>query len=382
MIKYFTSESVTKGHPDKVCDLIADRILDAYIKGDPFSRVACEVTVIRQRCHVFGEVTSKAKLSKNNLISLVRKTIKDIGYTKKEYGFDYKNCKIRIDLATQSPDIALGVDKLGAGDQGMMFGYACNDNESYLPDPIYYAHKLSKRLEEVRESGLIAYLRPDGKTQVTVKYNDDKILGISCIVVSAQHNPYVPFQTIYDDILRHVIKEAIPKELLLPEIKYFVNPTGSFVIGGPAGDSGLTGRKNIVDTYGGFAMHGGGSFSGKDPTKVDRSAAYMTRYIAKNIVAAGLCDKCEIEISYAIGVTKPLSVFLETFGTSKVKEGKIANIINEKIDLSPSGIINKLDLRRPFFALTTNNGHFGRSDKAFTYEQLDLVVLFKTLLED
>ncbi|MDR2867448.1 MAG: methionine adenosyltransferase [Acholeplasmatales bacterium] len=377
MIKYFSSESVTKGHPDKVCDLIADKILDAILQQDPLSRVAVEASVISHFCHIFGEVTTKASVDYE---AIVRETIKNIGYTKAEYGFDYQSVEVLVNLTTQSSDIALGVDKEGAGDQGIMFGYACDETAQYMPLAISYAHDLAYRLALVRQEGILPYLRPDGKTQVTIKYDGEKVLGVSAVVVSAQHDPNISHEQIYQDLMREVIVPVVGKSLL-PETKFYINPTGSFVIGGPAGDSGLTGRKNIVDTYGGYARHGGGSFSGKDATKVDRSATYMARYLAKNIVAAGLCRKCEIEISYAIGVIEPLSVYLDTFNTGVVSDKKILDYLRSHISLAPSNIIKTLGLRRPFFSKTTNYGHFGKSDPDFWYERLDLVEGFKTLLK-
>ena len=369
MKRLFTSESVTEGHPDKVCDLIADSILDAMIEQDPNSRVACEVCANNNFVLVMGEVTTNAKV---DIEKIVRETIKEIGYTKEEYGFNYETCEIKIMLKKQSSDIAMGVNKSkeekegenlgeGAGDQGIIFGYACNETENYMPFPIYYAHKLAKKLAEVRKNGEIKYLRPDGKTQVTVEYGEDgKVKRVDAIVISTQHDPDVEQERLKNDIIEKVIKTTIPAEFLDDQTRYFINPTGRFVIGGPAGDSGLTGRKIIVDTYGGYAPHGGGAFSGKDPTKVDRSAAYMARKIAKDIVKSGLADKCQIELAYAIGVAKPVSILVETFGTNKIPEEDIVKKINDEYDLTPKGIIRSLDLRKPIYKHTTNYGHLGK----------------------
>lgn len=369
MKRLFTSESVTEGHPDKVCDLIADSILDAMIEQDPNSRVACEVCANNNFVLVMGEVTTNAKV---DIEKIVRETIKEIGYTKEEYGFNYETCEIKIMLKKQSSDIAMGVNKSkeekegenlgeGAGDQGIIFGYACNETENYMPFPIYYAHKLAKKLAEVRKNGEIKYLRPDGKTQVTVEYDENgKVKRVDAIVISAQHDPDVEQERLKNDIIEKVIKTTIPAEFLDDQTRYFINPTGRFVIGGPAGDSGLTGRKIIVDTYGGYAPHGGGAFSGKDPTKVDRSAAYMARKIAKDIVKSGLADKCQIELAYAIGVAKPVSILVETFGTNKIPEEDIVKKINDEYDLTPKGIIRSLDLRKPIYKHTTNYGHLGK----------------------
>ncbi len=369
MKRLFTSESVTEGHPDKVCDLIADSILDAMIEQDPNSRVACEVCANNNFVLVMGEVTTNAKV---DIEKIVRETIKEIGYTKEEYGFNYETCEIKIMLKKQSSDIAMGVNKSkeekegenlgeGAGDQGIIFGYACNETENYMPFPIYYAHKLAKKLAEVRKNGEIKYLRPDGKTQVTVEYGEDgKVKRVDAIVISAQHDPDVEQERLKNDIIEKVIKTTIPAEFLDDQTRYFINPTGRFVIGGPAGDSGLTGRKIIVDTYGGYAPHGGGAFSGKDPTKVDRSAAYMARKIAKDIVKSRLADKCQIELAYAIGVAKPVSILVETFGTNKIPEEDIVKKINDEYDLTPKGIIRSLDLRKPIYKHTTNYGHLGK----------------------
>lgn len=369
MKRLFTSESVTEGHPDKVCDLIADSILDAMIEQDPNSRVACEVCANNNFVLVMGEVTTNAKV---DIEKIVRETIKEIGYTKEEYGFNYETCEIKIMLKKQSSDIAMGVNKSkeekegenlgeGAGDQGIIFGYACNETENYMPFPIYYAHKLAKKLAEVRKNGEIKYLRPDGKTQVTVEYGEDgKVKRVDAIVISAQHDPDVEQERLKNDIIEKVIRTTIPAEFLDDQTRYFINPTGRFVIGGPAGDSGLTGRKIIVDTYGGYAPHGGGAFSGKDPTKVDRSAAYMARKIAKDIVKSRLADKCQIELAYAIGVAKPVSILVETFETNKIPEEDIVKKINDEYDLTPKGIIRSLDLRKPIYKHTTNYGHLGK----------------------
>lgn len=371
MKRFFTSESVTEGHPDKVCDLIADSVLDAMLEQDPFSRVACEVCANNNFVLVMGEVTTKAVV---DVEKIVRDTIKQIGYTKEEYGFNYETCEIKVMLKNQSQDIALGVNKSfedkngdslgeGAGDQGIIFGYACNETESYMPFPIYYAHKLAKKLADVRKSGVISYLRPDGKTQVTVEYDEaGKPTRIDTIVISAQHDENVEYSKLKEDILNCVVNATIPSEFVDENTKYYINPTGRFVIGGPAGDSGLTGRKIIVDTYGGYAPHGGGAFSGKDPTKVDRSAAYMARKIAKDIVKEGLANKCQIEFAYAIGVAKPVSILVETFGTNKIPESEILNKINNDYNLTPRGIIETLDLRKPIYKQTTNYGHMGKAE--------------------
>ena len=368
MKKLFTSESVTEGHPDKVCDLISDSVLDAMLEQDPNSRVACETCVNNNFVLVMGEITTNAKV---DVDSVVRNTIKEIGYTKEEYGFNADTCEIKVMLKKQSSDIALGVDSSieeksgedlgeGAGDQGIIFGYACNETDTYMPAPIHYAHKLAERLTFVRKSGIIKYLRPDGKTQVTVEYDGDKVKRIDTIVVSTQHDDNVEHEQIEKDVIENVVKPIIPAELLDENTKYYINPTGRFVIGGPVGDSGLTGRKIIVDTYGGYAPHGGGAFSGKDPTKVDRSAAYMMRKISKDIVKQGLAEKCQIQVAYAIGVAKPVSVCVETYGTGKVSNEEILEKIVKEYDMTPKGIIKTLNLRTPIYKMTTNYGHFGK----------------------
>lgn len=392
--RFFTSESVTEGHPDKMCDAISDAILDALVEKDPMSRVACETCITTGIVMVMGEITTKAYV---DIPKVVRQTIRDIGYTRAKYGFDADTCGIIISLDEQSADIALGVDKaleaknsiiceknvetIGAGDQGMMYGYASNETEEYMPYAIALAHKLAKRLTEVRKNGLLEYLRPDGKTLVTVEYDQNNLpIRIETVVLSTQHDARVSQEQIHEDIRKYVLEPVIPKEMVDNETKFLINPTGRFVIGGPHGDSGLTGRKIIVDTYGGYARHGGGAFSGKDCTKVDRSAAYAARYVAKNIVAAGLADKCEIQLSYAIGVAQPTAIQVETFGTGKVSNEKLTTIIRENFDLRPEGIINMLDLRRPIYKKTASYGHFGRTDVDFPWECLDKVEKLKEYL--
>jgi S-adenosylmethionine synthetase len=387
MKSYFTSESVTEGHPDKVCDQISDAILDECLKQDINSRVACETVTTTGLVLVVGEITTKAYIPIENI---ARETIRDIGYDDPELGFDYQNVAVLTSIIEQSPDIALGVndsqehkstgdkyDKIGAGDQGMIFGYADDETDKYLPLSVVYAQELSQKLAQVRKDKTIPYLRPDGKTQVTVEYEDGVLKRVEAIVVSTQHSADVSLETIKKDVIEHVIKPVIDPKYLDEDTKIFVNPTGKFVIGGPKGDSGLTGRKIIVDTYGGYSRHGGGAFSGKDPTKVDRSAAYMARYAAKNVVAAGLAHKCEIGIAYAIGVAHPLSIYVDTFGTGKYDDDKLTQIVEEVFDFRPQAIIDNLDLLRPIYRKTTNYGHFGREDADFTWEKLDKVEILK-----
>nr|WP_302599197.1 methionine adenosyltransferase [uncultured Cellulosilyticum sp.] len=382
--RLFTSESVTEGHPDKIADQVSDAVLDAIFEQDPNARVACETALTTGLVLVMGEITTNCYVDINKI---VRNTINEIGYNAPEYGFDGHSCGVIVALDEQSPDIAMGVDKaleakkgemteeaieaIGAGDQGMMFGFACDETPELMPMPISLAHRLSKRLSEVRKNGTLSYLRPDGKTQVTVEYDGDKVVRIDAIVVSTQHSEEVSQEQIHQDIMEHVIKPIVPAELLDAETKYFINPTGRFVIGGPVGDAGLTGRKIIVDTYGGYASHGGGAFSGKDPTKVDRSAAYAARYVAKNIVAAGLAKKCEIELAYAIGVAKPVSILVNTHGTGVVSDEKLVELVEKHFDLRPAGIIKMLDLRRPIYKQTAAYGHFGRIDVDLPWERTD-----------
>jgi len=384
MRKLFTSESVTEGHPDKIADQISDAVLDAILAQDPKGRVACETIVTTGQIHVFGEISTTCYV---DIPKIARETVIDIGYDRAKYGFDGHTCGVLVSIDEQSPDIAMGVNKsaeakegtmaeeeAGAGDQGMMFGYATNETDTFMPMPAYLANKLSLRLTEVRKEGILDYLRPDGKTQVTVEYVDGCPTRVDAIVVSSQHAPEISHDQIEKDIIENVIKPIVPENMLDENTKYYINPTGRFVIGGPQGDAGLTGRKIIVDTYGGMARHGGGAFSGKDPSKVDRSAAYAARYVAKNVVAAGLADKCEIQLAYAIGVAQPVSVLVETFGTAKIDEEKIAEIIKEKFSLSPTGIIKTLGLLRPIYKKTAAYGHFGRTDILLPWEKTDKVV--------
>ena len=379
MKNYFSSESVTAGHPDKVCDQVADRILDAILAQDPQAHVACEVTAVTDKLHIMGEITTSARV---DYAAVARRTIADIGYTEPGHGFDAESCQITIDLHEQSPDIAMGVNReqpmdSGAGDQGMMFGYACDDTESLMPLPIELAHRLTRRLHEVRETKVLPYLLPDGKAQVSIEYEDETPVRISSVVVSTQHLDSVDMSRLRKDIIREVIQPVLPARMLDADTKMFINPTGRFVVGGPAGDSGLTGRKIIVDTYGGYARHGGGAFSGKDPSKVDRSAAYMARYLAKNIVAAGLARRCEIQIAYAIGVAEPVSLRIDTFGTEALPVSTIANMVRETVDLRPAAIISRFGLRRPIYAKTAAYGHFGENASALPWEQTDLAARWK-----
>ena len=390
----FTSESVTEGHPDKMCDQISDAILDALLEQDPMSRVACETATTTGLVMVMGEITTKGYV---DIQKVVRNTVREIGYDRAKYGFDCDTCGVIVALDEQSPDIAMGVDKaleakenkmtdeeleaIGAGDQGMMFGYATNETDEYMPDPIYLAHKLARQLTKVRKDGTLRYLRPDGKTQVTVEYDENgKPSRLDAVVLSTQHDEEVTQEQIHKDIKKYVFDEILPAEMVDENTKFFINPTGRFVIGGPHGDSGLTGRKIIVDTYGGMARHGGGAFSGKDCTKVDRSAAYAARYVAKNIVAAGLADRCEIQLSYAIGVAQPTSIMVDTFGTSKLREDQLVEMIRKHFDLRPAGIIKMLDLRRPIYKQTAAYGHFGRDDLDLPWEKLDKVDELKAYL--
>lgn len=390
----FTSESVTEGHPDKMCDAISDAVLDALMEQDPMSRVACETCTTTGLVMVMGEITTKAYV---DVQKIVRDTVREIGYTKSEYGFDANTCGVMVVLDEQSPDIAMGVDKaleakehkmtdaqieaIGAGDQGMMFGFATNETEEYMPYPISLAHKLVRQLTKVRKDGTLPYLRPDGKSQVTVEYDEnEKPIRLEAVVLSTQHDADVTQEQIHEDIKKYVFDPILPAELIDDETKFYINPTGRFVIGGPNGDSGLTGRKIIVDTYGGYARHGGGAFSGKDCTKVDRSAAYAARYVAKNIVAAGLADKCEIQLSYAIGVAQPTSIMVDTYGTGKLSDEKLVEIIRENFDLRPAGIIKMLDLRRPIYKQTAAYGHFGRHDLDLPWEKLDKAEVLKKYL--
>ncbi|MCK7607250.1 methionine adenosyltransferase [Geobacillus stearothermophilus] len=383
--RLFTSESVTEGHPDKICDQISDAILDAILEKDPNARVACETSVTTGLVLVSGEITTSTYV---DIPRIVRDTVREIGYTRAKYGFDADTCAVLTSIDEQSPDIAMGVDRalearegqmtdeeieaIGAGDQGLMFGFACNETEELMPLPISLAHRLARRLAEVRKTDVLPYLRPDGKTQVTIEYDENgKPVRVDTIVVSAQHHPEITQEQIQRDIKEYVIKPVVPAELLDENTNYFINPTGRFVIGGPQGDAGLTGRKIIVDTYGGYARHGGGAFSGKDPTKVDRSAAYAARYVAKNIVAAGLADKCEVQLAYAIGVARPVSISIDTFGTGKVSEDILIEVVRSNFDLRPAGIIKMLDLRRPIYKQTAAYGHFGRTDIDLPWERTD-----------
>ena len=391
MKKFFTSESVTEGHPDKICDQISDAVLDAILAKDPMARVACETMTSTGLIMIAGEITTNCYV---DLDKIARETVREIGYDRAKYGFDCDSCSVLTSLKGQSPDIAQGVnsslearngeadsDDTGAGDQGMMFGFACNETDEYMPAPIYYAHKLTRKLSEVRKNGTLSYLRPDGKSQVTVEYDENgRPVHVNAVVISSQHAAEVSQEQIHEDIRKYVIDPVVPQELTDENTKYFINPTGRFVIGGPNGDSGLTGRKIIVDTYGGYARHGGGAFSGKDCTKVDRSAAYAARYVAKNIVAAGLADKCEIQLSYAIGVAQPTSIMVDTFGTGKLSDEKLVEIIRENFDLRPAGIIKMLDLRRPIYKQTAAYGHFGRNELNLPWEQLDKVEILKKYL--
>ncbi len=382
MKRQFASESVTSGHPDKLCDQVSDAVLDAILTDDPYARVACETCTTTGMILVMGEISTKTYVS---IPDIVRKVVLDIGYNNSSMGFDGNSCSVITAIKEQSSDISQGVShaqetrgnknaqqKLGAGDQGMMFGFACNETPEYMPLPIVYAHRLTRRMDEIRKSGSFNWMRPDGKSQVTVSYDGFKPVSIDSVVISTQHDPDISQEDIKKAVMENVVKPVLPEELLNPQTTYYVNPSGRFVIGGPAGDSGLTGRKIIADTYGGFAPHGGGSFSGKDPTKVDRSAAYAARYIAKNIVAAGLADRCEVALAYAIGVAQPVSYRIDLFGTGKVDEEKIAKYIRDNIDLSPDGIINGLNLRRPIYRQTATYGHFGRNDLDLPWEKLDL----------
>jgi S-adenosylmethionine synthetase len=374
----FTSESVTEGHPDKIADQISDAILDAALTDDPTSRVACETLLTTGLVIIAGEITTKAQIDYNGI---ARKVIGDIGYTRAKYGFDNETCSVLCAVHQQSPDIAMGVDTGGAGDQGLMFGYACNETPELMPLPIQLAHRLAERLTETRKSGLLPYLRPDGKSQVTVEYRDGRPFRVDAVVISSQHAPEVENDQLRSEIREHVIRHTVPGDLIDENTKYHINPTGRFVTGGPQGDSGLTGRKIIVDTYGGYAPHGGGAFSGKDPTKVDRSAAYMARYIAKNIVSAGLADKCEVQLAYAIGVAEPVSVYVDTQGTGRISDAQISKLVRDHFPMKPKEIIDTLKLRRPVYRQTAAYGHFGRSGDGFTWEETDKAEALRTAAE-
>ncbi len=381
MRHFFTSESVTEGHPDKICDQISDAVLDAILAQDPEAHVACECCATTGMVLVMGEISTTAYVP---IEQIVRKKVVEIGYDRAKYGFDGYSCAVLTSLDEQSPDIAQGVVRedadQGAGDQGMMFGYACDETPEYMPLAISLAHRLTRQLSQVRKDGTLSYLRPDGKSQVTIEYDDDKAVRIDAVVLSTQHAPDVDQKTIFDDMMKHVVKPVLPAALLDQDTKYFVNPTGRFVIGGPQGDSGLTGRKIIVDTYGGYAHHGGGAFSGKDPSKVDRSAAYAMRHVAKNLVAAGLAKKCEVGVAYAIGVAKPVSVFVDSFGTGALPDDRLSQIVGETFDLRPAAIIRDLDLKRPIYAQTAAYGHFGRDDLDLPWEKLDRVEALRKYL--
>lgn len=390
--RLFTSESVTEGHPDKICDQVSDGVLDAILAKDPNARVACETATTTGIVFVMGEITTNAYV---DIEAVVRDTLREIGYNRAKFGFDSETCSVITSIHGQSPDIALGVDKAyeakkgednsrfdtGAGDQGMMFGFACDETEELMPMPISLAHKLTIALTAARKNNVLDYLRPDGKSQVTVEYEDDKPVRVDTVVISTQHSPDVDQETIYNDVLEHIIKKVIPAELLDEKTKYYINPTGRFVIGGPQGDSGLTGRKIIVDTYGGYAAHGGGAFSGKDPTKVDRSACYAARYVAKNVVASGIAKKCEVQLAYAIGVAKPVSILVNTYGTGKISDEEITKIIQENFDLRPAAIIEHFDLRRPIYKQTAAYGHFGRTDIDLPWEKTDRTDVFQNAIK-